>query len=174
MDGEVMSWGREDKKSNRVGRRGQNTTVPFLSSLRSVCIQAGIRFQNYGLREAVLGWSSNCVCHQNAVWAAQSCLILFYPMNCHPPGSSVRGILQARILEWVSIFSSRGSSQPRDQTWVSCTEGRFFTFWATREALSSEHIWPLKLQWQRKKRTVRRVHSPRFCLISTKIWSHGC
>ena len=44
------------------------------------------------------------------------------------------GILQARILEWVSIPSSRGSSQPRDFTQVSCTSGRFFTVWATREA----------------------------------------
>jgi len=42
------------------------------------------------------------------------------PMDCSPPGSSVHGILQARILEWVAISSSRGSSQPRDWTWVSC------------------------------------------------------
>ena len=41
------------------------------------------------------------------------------PMDCRPPGSSVRGILQARILEWVAMLSSRGSSQPRDQTQVS-------------------------------------------------------
>ena len=42
-------------------------------------------------------------------------------------GSSVHGILQAEILEWVAIPISRGSSQPRDQTWVSCIAGRFFT-----------------------------------------------
>ena len=48
-------------------------------------------------------------------------------MDCSPPGSSVHGILQARILEWVAISFSRGSSWPRDQTWVSCTVGRFFT-----------------------------------------------
>ena len=41
-------------------------------------------------------------------------------MDCSPPGSSVHGIPQVRILEWVAIFSSRGSSQPRDQTHVSC------------------------------------------------------
>ena len=46
----------------------------------------------------------------------QSCTTLCHPMD--PPGSSVHEILQARILEWVAIFSSRGSSQPRDQTWV--------------------------------------------------------
>jgi hypothetical protein len=43
------------------------------------------------------------------------------------PGSSVHGILQARILEWVAIPFSRASFQPRDQTWVSCIIGRFFT-----------------------------------------------
>ena len=42
------------------------------------------------------------------------------PMDCSPPGSSIHGILQARILEWVAISSSRGSSQHRDQTHVSC------------------------------------------------------
>ena len=47
------------------------------------------------------------------------------------PGSSVHGILQARMLEWVAIPFSRRSSQPRDRTRVSCIEGRFFTFWAT-------------------------------------------
>ena len=54
-------------------------------------------------------------------------------MDCSPPGSSVHGILQARILEWVAISFSRESSQPRNQTQVSCIAGRFFTNWATRE-----------------------------------------
>ena len=53
-----------------------------------------------------------------------------------PPGSSVLGILQARILEWVAIFSSRGSSWPRDSTRISCIAGRLFTIWATRESES--------------------------------------
>ena len=56
------------------------------------------------------------------------------PMDFNPPGSSVHGILQVRILEWVAIFFSRGSSWPRDRSWVSCIAGRFFTVWATREA----------------------------------------
>ena len=51
------------------------------------------------------------------------------------PGSSVHGILQARILEWIAIFFSKGSSWPRDQAQVSCIAGRFFTIWATRDAL---------------------------------------
>ena len=49
----------------------------------------------------------------------QSCPTLCNSIDCNPPGFSVHGILQARILEWVAISFSRGSSQPRDQTWVS-------------------------------------------------------
>ena len=56
-------------------------------------------------------------------------------MDCSPPGFYVHGILQARVLEWVAISFSRGSSQPRDRTQVSCIAGRCFTLWATREAL---------------------------------------
>ena len=55
------------------------------------------------------------------------------PVDCSPPSSSVHGILQARILEWVAISFSRGSSQPRDQTQVSHIEGRCYNLWATRE-----------------------------------------
>ena len=61
-------------------------------------------------------------------------LCLCDPMDCSPPGSSIHEILQARILEQVAISFSRGSSQPRDWTQVSCVAGRFFTLWATREA----------------------------------------
>ena len=62
-------------------------------------------------------------------------LTLCDPMDCNLPGSPVHGILQARILEWVAVPFSGGSSQPRDRTQVSCIAGRFFTIWATREAL---------------------------------------
>ena len=64
-----------------------------------------------------------CVC----VLVAQSCPTLCDPLDCSPPGPSVHGILQARILEWVAIPFSRRSSQPRDQTLVSGIVGRFFT-----------------------------------------------
>ena len=64
---------------------------------------------------------------------AQSCLTLCEPMDCSPPGSSVHVIFQARILEWVAISFSRGSSRPRDRTRVSRIVGRRFTVWATRE-----------------------------------------
>ena len=64
----------------------------------------------------------------------QSCPILCDPMDYSPSGSSVHGILQARILESVAIPFSKGSSQPKDQTQVSCTASRLFTIWATSEA----------------------------------------
>ena len=58
------------------------------------------------------------------------------PWTCRPPGSSVHRILQARILEWVAIPFSRGSSWPRGWIWVSCITGRFFTIWATKKGQS--------------------------------------
>ena len=54
-----------------------------------------------------------------------------HPLDCSPPGSSVHGILQARILDWISISSPRGSSQPWDWARVSCLAGRIFHRWAT-------------------------------------------
>ena len=65
---------------------------------------------------------------------------LCYPVEYSPPDSSVYGIFQARILEWVAISFSRGSSQPRDQTQLSRIAGRCFNLWATREALTFCHI----------------------------------
>ena len=70
------------------------------------------------------------------VLVTQSCPTLCDHLDCSPPGSSVHRILQARILEWVAILFSRGSSQPKDRTQVSHIAGRFFTIWATREAQS--------------------------------------
>ena len=60
-------------------------------------------------------------------WVFQSCSALCDPPDCTLPGSSVRGISQARILQWVVISSSRGSSQPRVLTHVSCIARRIFT-----------------------------------------------
>ena len=64
---------------------------------------------------------------------AQLCLTLCNPMDCSLPGFSIQGIFQARVLEWVAISLSRGSSQPRDWTRVSHTVDRYFTIWVTRE-----------------------------------------
>ena len=73
-------------------------------------------------------WLSTLLC----VLVTQSCPTLCDPMDC-----VVHGLLQARILEWVSFPFSRGSSQPRDRTRVSCIAGGFFTSWATRKAHQS-------------------------------------
>ena len=75
-----------------------------------------------------------CVCVCVCVWVTQWRPTLFDPMDCSPPDSSVRGILQARIPEWVAMSFSRGSAWPRDWIQVSCIAGRFFTIRATREA----------------------------------------
>ena len=90
---------------------------------------------------------------------AQLCLTHCDPMDCSLPGSSVHGIFQPRILEWVVISFSRASSQPRDQTHISCVSciaGRFFTPWDMGEAnsctahtksparkLGGLHLWQL-------------------------------
>ena len=74
------------------------------------------------------------------VKVTQSCPTLWDPMDCSLPGSAVHEILQARILEWVAIPLSRRSSPPRDWTQVSCTAGRFFTFWATRKSLKYTEV----------------------------------
>ena len=74
------------------------------------------------------------------VLVAQSCPTLWDPRDCSPRGSSVHGILQARILEQVAIPFSRGSSQPRDWTWISCIAGRFLTIWATRNVVEVRHF----------------------------------
>ena len=68
------------------------------------------------------------------VLVSQSCPTLCDPMDCYPPGSSVNGILQVRVLEWVAMPFSRGSSWNKEWTHVSSIAGRFFTNWATWEA----------------------------------------
>ena len=75
-------------------------------------------------------WSDSC--------ESVSCSVLsnsLHPINYSQLGSSVYGILQARILEWVTIPFSRRPSRPKDWTQVSCIVGRFFTIWTTREVL---------------------------------------
>ena len=73
-------------------------------------------------------WPVQCSAANTIDW------IYIDPMDCSPPGSSVHGVLQARILEWVAMPSFRGSSQPRGRTQVSHNASGFFTVWDTREA----------------------------------------
>ena len=110
-------------------------SVSFGNFSHSVCLL------NVDIQSVFIGLGSLCVFsvipdHFLCVLVTQFCLTLCDPMDCSPPGSSIHGILQARILEWVAISFSRGSSQPRDWTQVSSIAGRFFTIWATREAQS--------------------------------------
>ena len=81
-----------------------------------------------------------------------------------PRGSSVHGILHSRILEWIAISFSRGSSQTRDQTRVSCIAGRRFNFWATREAQS---IWKRNQLWIFIGRLMLELKLQYFC---HQIW----
>ena len=116
------------------------------------------------------------------VWVTQSCPTLCDPMDCRLPGSSVHGILQVRILEWVAIPFSRGSSQPKNRTQVSCMTSRFFTIWATREALcvswviskarnksSQMERWylPSKQAWHVEVKAKRRWPEPTACPTAT-------
>ena len=78
----------------------------------------------------------------DSIAVLKSCLTLCNPIDCSLPGSSLPGILQARILEWVAFPFSRGSSWPRNWTRVSLIAGRlFFTIWATREPLLRKRRW---------------------------------
>ena len=91
-----------------------------------------------------------CVCVCVCVHAhAQSCPTLCDPMDCSLPGSSLHGISQARILQWIAISSSRVSSWPRDQTCIifnSCTTSGFFTAeppWRDSKMLIKQTTWEL-------------------------------
>ena len=105
-----------------------------------------------GLSELL--WRCECE-HEREV--AQTCPTLCDPMDCSLPGSSVHGIFQAMVLEWIAISFSKGSSQPRDRTRVSRIIDRRFTLWATRE------VW---VAWKLKAK-VLVVQS------SLTLWLHG-
>ena len=76
-------------------------------------------------------------------------------MDCSSPGSSVREVLQARILEEIAIPFSKESAQPRDWTQVSCIAGRLFIIWATREALKMEG----EMQILKKKTVTQKIRN---------------
>ena len=127
---------------------------PLPSSLEVVILKLfGLRTSSHFLtllrisKELLLTWIIS-----NDIYYAVLCLVsrwyptLWDPMVCSSPGSSVHGILQARILQWIAMPSSRGSSQPRDQIQVSPIAGGFFTVWATREAQNTGEGGPSLLQ----------------------------
>ena len=90
-----------------------------------------------------------------AAKSLQSCPTLREPVDCSLPGSSVHGIFQAIVLEWIAISHSKGSSQPRDRTRVSCIVDRRFTAWATREIPHTSKVM-LKILQARLQQYVNR------------------
>ena len=97
----------------------------------------------------------------------QSCPTLCDPMDCSLPGSSVHGILQARILEWVAISSYRGSSRSRDRTrvsYVSCIGSRFFTTSGTWEAHIVYVLHSILQKWD-KNRSYSRWTNVHACSV---------
>ena len=76
------------------------------------------------------GWVLGCCLIHQSEWSCSVVSCLCDPMDCSLSGSSVHGIFQAIVLEWIANSFSRGSSQPRNQTWVSCIVDRCFTVWA--------------------------------------------
>ena len=105
-----------------------------------------------------------------ACMLSQSCLTICDSMDSSPPGSSIHGLLQARVLEWVAISSSRGPSPPRDWTQVSHIAGRFFTVWATKEALLFLLI--CKRLYHRTQRVCILNSSTASCLIISSSCSN--
>ena len=121
---------------------------------------------------------------ESGLLVTQSCLTLCNPMDCSLPGSSVHGLLKARILEWVASPFSKGSSWPRDWTQVSCIASRCFTIWATREALQCKrlrfNLWVEKIlrdkQQQREWRPLTRfitIHMQIFKVCSLRVFHLG-
>ena len=128
----------------------------LLQSARSPCPYVTLRNPEYHVFTSVHTWNFH-IFHEvpsqycedwdnsslhcfNLINSVESRLTLCDPMDYSSPGSSVHGILWARILEWVAIPFSRGSSWLRDRSEVSCTASRFFTVWATREAPSRSRV----------------------------------
>ena len=112
-------------------------------------------------------FSWRCIILAAFILVAQSCPTLRNPMDYSPPGSPVHGILQARILKWVAIPFSKASFWPRDWTWFSCVAGRFFTFWATREAhdKARQHI-----KKQRHHFTSKGLYSQSYGFSGSITW----
>ena len=103
-------------------------------------------------------------CPSALLSSLQLCLTLCNHMDYSPLGSSVHGILQTRILEWVATPFSRGSPQPRARTWVSCIGGRFFTIWDIREAPSLSADESINTPWY--------IHTMKWYSVIKNVWTH--
>ena len=123
--------------------RNSQSNCSFLASAERCFIAAMEDSYCFSCLQQFLAHSENLMrnwmndlrsCHDRCVHdkSLHSCMILCNPMD-HSPRSSVHGVFHARILEWVAMPFSRESSQSRDQTWISCIAGRFYTSWAIRD-----------------------------------------
>ena len=118
-----------DSKFLLVGKRQADNDAFWPSSIFYVPWTTLTKSQSLWIHNL---WRKCCCC---CCLIAKSCPTLSNPMDCSPPGSCVHGISQTRTQEWVAISFSKGSSRPKDQTWVSCI-GRWIHYhWATGEAL---------------------------------------
>ena len=155
------------------GRNGIPTQGPVVSTAMLLCNGSGMAAR----------FLSGC-----CGLVAQSCLTLHDPMDCSPPGSSVHGISQATILEWVAIPFSKGSSRPRDQTHVSCIGRWILSQRATWEALGySQRLYlatlenqtfqayninsPILAKWLLK---IVQIEQGNFCLFKCLLYNHKC
>ena len=120
------SVGRTPEMSKQNVRRlaGINFSKAFYLNRKLSCIMFPCQLGGLKFNTRLFEWVSEVF---------QSCPTLCNPVDCSPRGSSIHGILQARILEWVAISFSRESSRPREWTQVSRIAGRCFNLWATRE-----------------------------------------
>ena len=140
----TAQWPINDPSVHRSrGFLGEKITCHSLQVAHSVCSRSCklLVRKLHSNKQRSLGWCTNWNWTTGLRWRAirkfmewigccliaQSCLTLRDPMDCSPPGFSVYGISQARILEWVAISYSRGSSQPRDWNWSPALAGWFFT-----------------------------------------------
>ena len=133
---------------------------PLSASLENFNIWTPVIMASYiigGAQCEMKAWAASSKGRGKVKWKSLSCVRLCDPTHCSPSGSSVHGILQARILEWVDIPFSRESSWPRYWTQVSCIAGISFTVWATREVQGRGKV-SLKI--------LRIKMVPFFCLLS--------
>ena len=108
-------------------------------------------------------WNRICCLTSNLCLDVKSYQTLWDPMDCSSPGSSVHGILQARVLEWVAISVSRGSSKLRNQTQISLIEGRCFTIWPTREATNVLYSQSTEVQFSSVTQSCLTLCHPMDC-----------
>ena len=151
---------------------------PFTVSLLGLSIWPDVEIENTSL---LLFWhqlkfrSKNKLSMFKVVGGlvTKSYLTLFNMMDCSSPGSSVHGISQARILEWVAISSSKGASQPRDWTHI-CIAGRFFTNWAIKEAIFKVSVYILERFeiWKDGKKFWHNIF--KFWLLQIKVERSMC